>query len=237
MLQDIKHLYGRKLGATDGEIGQVKDFYFDDDSWAVRYLMVDTGSWLAGRQVLLTPHAFSNRAFGRPNADSEVLHVNLTRKQIEASPSIDTHRPISRQHEIEYYNYYGWPIYWQDAGMGLSSGVSLISPAQASDARPHHGHNQRDDLHLRNTKAVTGYQIHATDGVIGSVSSFMLDGKDWTICKVVVEAGHWYAGKTILLLPKNISRISYDESTVFVNLSIEEIRKTAPHHVAKAVAV
>jgi uncharacterized protein YrrD len=236
MAQNIKQLYGRKLGATDGDIGHVQDFYFDDKSWAVRYLVANTGSWLLGRQVLLPPHAFKTHPFGESDADVEVLCVNLTRKQIEDSPSIDSHLPVSRQFEEEYYRYYGWPAYWQDGGMLNLAGIPLVAPPPTPENRPHHGHNQRDDIHLRSTKAVTGYHLQATDGQIGSVSSFMVDGKRWTICELVVETGHWYAGKTILLPPEKISRISYEDSTVFVNLTREEIQQTTGKDVAQAEA-
>src|SRR4249920_3124468 len=91
MLRSIKELYGNKLGAPDGEIGHVKDFYFDDQNWAIRYLVVDTGTWLPGRQVLLSPYSL-----GRLDQVERVLRVNLTRKQIENSPSIETHKPVSR---------------------------------------------------------------------------------------------------------------------------------------------
>src|ERR1035437_2504074 len=104
MLKSIKQLYGNKLGASDGEIGHVKDFYFDDQNWTVRYLIADTGSWLSGRQVLLSPHAF-----GAPQHDEKLLGVNLTRKQIEDSLLIELHKPVSRQYEEEYYRHYGWP--------------------------------------------------------------------------------------------------------------------------------
>lgn len=232
MLQDITQLYGRKLGAADGDIGQVQDFYFDDKSWVIRYLVADTGGWLTGRQVLLSPHAFVNRAFGRSDADADALHVNLTRKQIEDSPSIETHRPVSRQHEAEYYQYYGWPAYWQVEGMWSAIDVPVATPPPAS--APHHGHNQRDDLHLRSMKAVAGYHLHALDGQIGTVRSFLVDGKTWAIRELVVEAGHWYAGKTIFLRPKDISRISYEDSAVFVNLTLNDLRQTAANHVAHA---
>src|SRR5271166_7106948 len=97
MLLSIKQLYGEKLGASDGEIGHVKDFYFDDQDWAVRYVVVDTGSWLPGRQVLLSPHAFGSLA-----PAGKTLAVNLTRKQVENSPAIELHKPVSRQYEEEY---------------------------------------------------------------------------------------------------------------------------------------
>ena len=236
MLQNIKELYGHKLAALDGDIGHVKDFYFDDSTWAVRYLVADTGSWLTERLVLLTHHALGNHAFGRSDADADVLRVDLTRKQIEDSPSIDSHRPVSRQYEAEYYRYYGWPTYWQAGGMSGVAGFPVVMPILTPENLPHHGHNQRDDIHLRSTKAVTGYHIHATDGPIGSVSSFMVDSKSWAICKLVVETGHWYAGKEILLSPSMIDRISYEDSTVFVILTKADIQRTAENDVAKAGA-
>ena len=101
-----------KLGASDGDIGHVKDFYFDDQTWAVRYVIADTGNWLPGRQVLISPYAF-----GGLHQAGKVLRVNLPRKQIENSPAIESHKPVSRQYEEEYHRYYGWPDYWQGGGI------------------------------------------------------------------------------------------------------------------------
>jgi hypothetical protein len=124
MVQSIKQLYGNKLGASDGEIGHVKDFYFDDLSWAVRYLVVDTGNWLPRRQVLLAPHSLN----GLDQA-AKVLRVNLTREQIESSPAIEQHKPVSRRYEEEYYKYYGWPA----AGLfGVGPSLIWLRPAVAS---------------------------------------------------------------------------------------------------------
>jgi hypothetical protein len=122
MLQRIKQLYGEKLGASDGEIGLVKDFYFDDQNWAVRYLVAEAGTWLSSRHVLLAPHAI-----GEFFEDGKVLRVNLTRKQIEHSPAIESHKPVSRQYEEEYYRYYGWPSYWQGDGLWGMSGFPILS--------------------------------------------------------------------------------------------------------------
>ena len=90
----------------------MKDFYFDDQNWAVRYVIVDTGKWLPGRQVLLSPHAF-----GRISLEGKAIAVNLTRGQIEGSPSIEVHKPVSRQYEEDYHRYYGWPSYWESEGL------------------------------------------------------------------------------------------------------------------------
>ena len=103
MLRNVKDLRGYAIRATDGVIGRVDDFYFDDEGWAIRYLVVDTGSWLSGRKVLISPIAV-----GSPDWTTQVLPVSLTRTQVEHSPDIDTRRPVSRQHEAEYFGYYGY---------------------------------------------------------------------------------------------------------------------------------
>jgi len=232
MLQNINELYGNALAASDGDIGHVKDFYFDDQAWAVRYLVADTGTWLTDKLVLLSPHSF-----GRLDRDGKILHVNLTRQQIENSPSIETHLPVSRQYEEDYYRYYGWSSYWEGGGMwGLSGfpimqGIPVVIPPTPQETRPP---AKQTDLHLRSTKAVTGYHIQATDGVIGSVSSFMVDDKSWAVGELVIETGHWFSGKEILISPKKIDRISYEDSKVFVKLTMADIKETAENGLAKA---
>ena len=218
MLRSIKQIYGDKLGASDGEIGHVKDFYFDDQSWAIRYLVADTGSWLPGRQVLLSPYSL-----GRLDQAEKVLRVNLTRKQIEDSPSIDMHKPVSRQYEEEYYQYFGWPYYWRGDGLWGMSGFPILDlpatplPSEtgaASGLQP-----ERPDAHLRSTQAVNGYQLRSGDEMVGHVCDFMMDAGSWAIGQLVVKTGHRLSGKEMLVEMKNVSRISYEESTVFADLT------------------
>ena len=236
MLQSIKQLYGNKLGASDGEIGQVKDCYFDDRNWAVRYVVADTGSWLPGRQVLISPHAF-----GSLHQAGKVLRVNLTRKQIEDSPSIESHKPLSRQYEEEYYRYYGWPYYWQGDGLWGMSGFPIlelppkplpIEPASASGPQ-----SERADTHLRSTQAVNGYHLQASDGTIGHVCDFMMDDKSWAIGQVVIKTGHRLSGKEVQIPSGKVDRISWDESKVFVNLTKEAVEQSPAPHLAPAGAV
>jgi uncharacterized protein YrrD len=236
MLRIIKQFYGEKLGTSEGDIGHIKDFYFDDQKWAVRYVVVDTGSWLSGPLVLLAPHAFCGL-----HQRGKVLLVNLTRQQIENSPSIETHKPVSRQYEEEYYRYYGWPSYWDGGGMwGMSDFPLILPPPQRTlptvilpppypllstqaivGGGPHYG----DDPHLRSTQVVSGYHIEASDGMIGHVTDFMMDDKSWAIRHLVVETGYWFSGKEVLISPSKIDRISYLESKVVVNLTKDTIRK------------
>jgi hypothetical protein len=230
MLRNIKELYGNKLGASDGDIGHVKDFYFDDITWAVRYLVADTGSWLAGRLVLLSPHAF-----GRFDPEAKVLLINLNRKQIEESPSIESHLPVSRQYEEDYYRYYGWPVYWQGGQMWGMGSFPVVMPPPDPTVHAHHGHKQHSDIHLRSAQAVTGYHIQTVDGEIGHVSSFLVDDKSWAIGELVVETGHWYSGKEILISPSKVERINYEESKVFVTLTKEDIQLTSENSIAQAI--
>ena len=231
MLQNIKELYGNKLGASDGDIGHVKDFYFDDKTWVIRYLVADTGSWLSGRLVLVSPHAF-----GRFDRKGKSLLVNLTRKQIENSPSIESHKPVSRQYEIEYYRYYGWPAYWDGGAMWGLGGFPVVFPPSKDEMEAQQHHHHRDDKHLQSTHAVNGYHIQTADGTIGHVSGFLVDDKSWAIRELVVETGHWYSGKEILISPGKVERISYEESKVFVKLTKAEIQRTEENEVAKAGA-
>ena len=229
MLQSIKQLYGKILEASDGEIGHVKDFYFDDQNWAVRYVVVDTGSWLPGRQVLISPHAF-----GSLQQAGNILCVNLTRKQIENSPLIEAHKPVSRRNEEEHCEYYGWPYYWQGDGlwgMGGFPGLPLPTPsllsAPSAASRPQTKHS---DVQLRCTQAVDGYHIKARDGVIGRVCDFMMDDQNWAICQLVIKTGHFILGREVQIPTSKIDRISYEESTVFVNLTKDAVEQNPAHH-------
>lgn len=227
MLNKTKNFYGAKLGALDGDIGHIKDFYFDDSSWVVRYLIADTGSWLTGRQVLLSPHSF-----GKWDEDARLLHINLRKKQIENSPAPDTHRPVSRQYEIEFYQYYGWPTYWEGTGIWGFGGMPMAMPPPAMADRPKASHVSRGDRHLRSTKAVAGHLIQAEDGEMGHVTGFLVDDKQWSIPDLVVEAGKWYSGREILIPVEKVKSINYEEFSLSVALTQSDIRQTAENDVA-----
>jgi len=228
MLHNTKQLYGDKIAALDGDIGHVKNFYFDDKTWVIRYLVADTGDWLAGRLVLLSPHAFTTR-----DQVEKTLHVKLRRKQIEESPSIELNRPVSRQYEIDYYKYYGWPAYWNGSGLWGVGGLPVLMPPLRENSESKLQHHHRDDKHLRSCRAVTGYSIHTTDGDIGEVSGFLIDNKSWAIPELIVETGHWYAHKQIQIPTDRITQINYEGSAVHVNLSKADIQHTAETHVAQ----
>jgi len=208
MLHSILQCYGEKLRATDGEIGHVRDFYFDDKTWTIRYLVADTGGWLSGRQVLISPHAL-----GHLYPKGKVFLVNLTKEQIEKSPSIDEHKPVSRQHEEDYHRYYGYPYYAETWPLWGLAEYPVVAPPPPPTAAKTHG----VDSHLRSTRVVKGYKVEGIDGAIGEVADFLVSGRNWVLREIVVESGHWYSGKGIHIRTDKIFRISYNESTVYVD--------------------
>ncbi len=125
MLRSMKDLENYTIRATDGTIGHVKDFYFDDEAWVIRYLVVDTGSWLSSRKVLISPIAI-----GHPDWTEKVLPVSITKEQVKNSPNIDTDKPVSRQHEIRYLGYCGYPFYWGGVGLwGATMYPNMMMPS------------------------------------------------------------------------------------------------------------
>src|SRR5450631_4316710 len=161
MLTNSSHLKNFAIRATDGELGTVTDFYFDDETWGIRYLVVDTGGWLGGREVLISPISVI-----RTDWQARQLDVSLTKKQVEGSPDIRTHEPVSRQHEAAYLGYYGYGNYWGGPyiwGPASYPGSLAISPGVAAQTTPDSIRKVSTDSHLRSSSAVTGYSIDAAD--------------------------------------------------------------------------
>lgn len=218
MLYKANLLKGYKLNCIDGKIGTVKEFYFDDQHWAIRYLVADTGNWLPGRKVLISPYALI-----AVNEKEEEIIVNLSKKQIEDSPALDSDKPVSRQFEEDYYGYYGWPEYWGGQNMwGLYPFIVRDSEKWKDTVRG----GKTWDPHLRSTHDVTGHHIQATDEEIGHVEDFIIDDVAWAIRYLVVDTKNWWAGKKVLVSPRWIDRISWEQSKVFVNLSREAVKKS-----------
>ncbi len=219
MLRQAKELKDYKLGAADGDIGKVKDFYFDDQLWTVRYLIADTGGWLSGRLVLISPYALNP-----PDDYTKIIPVNLTKTQIEKSPPITADQPVSRQFEWDYYSYYGWPAYWDGPYAWGETPYPTPGLAHWSEAMRLTGGN---DPHLRSMKEVTGYRIEASDGEIGHVEDFVIDDETRAIRYFVIATRNWWPGKKVLVSPQWIERVSWAESEVFINLNRTAI-KDAP---------
>ncbi|QOY91899.1 PRC-barrel domain containing protein [Paludibaculum fermentans] len=226
MLTSNRHLKNLVIRATDGEIGTIDQLYFDDQIWAVRYLTVNTTNWLDGRKVLISPLSILQTDWNAGRID-----VSLTRKQVENAPGIDTHKPVSRQHEAEYFGYYGYPYYWDGPYMWGPSYFPTAQPPLMSreNALADRIKTQSTDSHLRSTEAVSGYQIDAKDGEIGHVDCFLIDDEAWAIRYLEVATKNWWPGKKVLLSPAWVERVSWEESKVFVAVTREAIQ-TCPEY-------
>lgn len=231
MLSSLRDLFGVAIMATDGHIGRVHDFYFDDQHWTVRYMVVDTGGWLNGRLVLISPVALK-----APDWYARTFPVSLTRQQVEDSPSILSDMPVSRQHEIQLHKHYGWPMYW---GGGMVTGEilafypELITQSEMSDKDPSEedaARSEGGDPHLRSVREVTGYHVRATDGEIGHVDDFLVDDESWRIHYIVADTHNLLPGKRVLLSPRWIEQVNWDESKVHVIVSRRKVKAAPEYH-------
>jgi sporulation protein YlmC with PRC-barrel domain len=224
MLRRASELKGYSIRATDGDIGHVDDFYFDDQSWVIRYLVVNTGNWLTGRSVLISPIAIEKAVWLE-----EKLHISLTRDQVKNSPSVEVHPPLSRQREIEYFNYYGWPYYWEGGGVWgpWPHPRNLVESRARSEEdiiQKSRRIGENTDPHLRSTDEVIGYHIGATDGEIGHLEDLLIDDETWAIQYTVADTRNWWPGKKVLVGLQWIENISWTDSRVYVSLSRETLK-------------
>src|SRR5688572_18651291 len=214
MLHLFSRLRGADVHATDGVIGTVEDIYFDDEHWAVRYIVVSTGAWL-GRSVLLSPMAVEE------GWTAGLVRVKLTRKQVESSPDAATHEPVSRRMESELLRHYGYPIYWGGSGVWGAYGMPaallgappepVSPPPVPATAAPADVRNQQNDAdrHLRSAADITGYHVKATDGSIGHVDDFLVDDRSWEIRYVQLDTSNWIGGKAVAISPQVLREIDH----------------------------
>lgn len=239
MLRNLKDLENYKISATDGEIGHVKDFYFEDDTWVVRYFVVETGTWFASRKVLISPISVH-----QPDWVTGTLPVSISKEQVRSSPDFDSDKPVSRQNEEQYLGYYGYPYYWDGMGMWgaglfpyamapgfIGYGVDRVERERQLEAylRDERARHRNDDPHLRSCNAVTGYHIDATDGEIGHVSGFLVDDETWAIRYLVIDTSNWWLGHKVLIAPPWIQGVHWSDQTVSVDLSRESIKSAPPY--------
>ncbi len=223
MQRNIKSLIGWSMEATDGDIGELDEFYFKDDNWVINYMVIKTGNWFLSRKVLISPQALVERI-----TDNNILPVNLSKEQIRKSPDVDTDKPVSRQQDIDLYGHYAWQRY---GGSGFYAGGSalvmdnspfideaIFSEADKNDKR------SDDDLHLRSTKAITGYHIHASDGDWGYVTDFIFDDLNWKITFLVIDSHQWFGGEKYLVEVGKVKEIQWVNSKVILNLSKDELK-------------
>jgi sporulation protein YlmC with PRC-barrel domain len=216
MLEPSKKLIGRRVEARDGEMGKVKDVYFDQAGWVVRYLVVDTGRWLPGRQVLISPTSVTGLS------DDQRLSVLLTKAQVEDSPPITWDKPVSREMEEQLSLHYSWPTYWAPP----LPGAPILDPMLGGRVAPQIVTIEHEtERSLRSVEEVTGYRISATDGDIGHVEQFLIDTDSWEVSSVVVDTKNWLPGRKVVLSPARIRKIDWASSHVEVDLDRTHVKE------------
>jgi uncharacterized protein YrrD len=230
MQPTISSMIGYAIRATDGDLGKVDEFYFDDQTWTIRYIVVETGNWLSGRKVLI-----ALVAFGKPEFESRTFSVNLTRAQVRNSPNIEAQRPIYRQHEIELHEHYRWP--WR-GGYGGTFGTTplSLSAGEVLMEQEDSASGHRDDTYLHSTRQVTGYHIHATDGEVGHVEDFIVDDDNWAIRFLVADTRNWLPGKKVILSPRWIKRVQWADSSVYFDLTRESVKNSLEFNSSKPIS-
>jgi hypothetical protein len=221
-------LKGYAIEATDGRIGSVLDVLFDDRTWQVRWLVVDAGTWLTGRKVLLHPSAF-----GQADYVGHALSAKLTMAQVKDSPGFNQDRPVSRQMEHTLYDYYGWDPLWGGSifgggTMSQSFATPYLGGLAVREAAGLEHEQDAGDPHLRSITAVTGYHIHAKDGSIGHVESFLIDDEAWGIRYLVVDTKNWWPGQHVLISPYAVRDIGWPQRRVELDVSRDQVRESPP---------
>ncbi len=222
MLRSMKDLEGYIVSATDGDIGRVEDLLFDDRHWATRYLSVNTSSYSDNLEVLVSPISFRTIDW-----QTHRFNVAMTMEKVKNSPGIDIHKPVSRQHEENYYRYYGYPFYWGYSGVwGMEAIPSLLSSKKPDEVTGAKVETEQFDVHLRSAKEVRDYHIEGSDVAIGHVEDFIVDDESWEIRYMVINTSNWWIGKKVLVSPHWANKISWEERKVFMALSRESIKNS-----------
>jgi hypothetical protein len=235
MLLAISSLKGFAIEADDGRIGVVDDFLFDDRTWKLRWMVVDSGGWLTGRKVLIHPSSIGPADYTRNH-----LVVHLTKAQVQDSPGTLYDQPVSRQMQDGLYGYYGWDPLWGGGnypyGLGFpaSSSRPYDEGALLEGDRAEQGRDGADP-HLRSVASVAGYHIQATDGPVGHIQDFMLETGNWGIRYLVVDTKNWWPGKHVLLSPYAVRTISWGEREATVDVTREQVKASPPWEPAETI--
>ncbi|TDE18128.1 PRC-barrel domain-containing protein [Dyadobacter psychrotolerans] len=224
MKKSLKSLTSISLAGTDGQIGKVKDLYIDDESWFIRYWIVDTGDWLPGKKVLISVQSLTIQDW-----ENDVLETDLTLDQIKNSPDIDTEQPVSRQQEKKLYDHFPWRIYW-GPDMGSKGELApLTESVKAALANDPDYHNSYDNPHLRSTYKLIGYDIQTTDGQSGKIVDLIVETENWEIINLVIEMGNWFSSDKVLLPVRAVTEIKWAGSEIAVSLSQLQIKESLPY--------
>jgi uncharacterized protein YrrD len=213
---------GATVHAVDGDIGTLEDFYFEEDHWAIRYLLVDTGNWMSGKRVLLSPMSV------RGKWDMATIPVSLNRDQVWNSPEFDPQVSLSREAEAQVLGYYGYPYYWGETGVWGSfdnPGALLTAPPlEVSEIQPTSHGIDPESRDLRSIAKSTGYHVHATDGDIGHVDDFLIGQESWRIRYLLVDTSNWIGGRSVIVSADQVEGVDRQHDKLRVGVTRDAIK-------------
>jgi hypothetical protein len=226
MLRRTELIYGFNVRGTDGDVGTVQDFYFDPETWDLRYIVVTAGDWLDEQRMLI-----SVEAVHRPDWEAETIRTSLTRQQIEDSPDVDLTTSVSAESLSDLHAYYGW-TWWGGPGVQPGPVVTpmLVPPPPMAEEEKGTTSSEQTEVdeepRLRSVRGVSGYRIHAKDGDIGYSTDFFVDTANWDIHYMLVDTGTWLSGREVLVSTDWIEEMRLGERRIHVDLEREEVRNS-----------
>jgi sporulation protein YlmC with PRC-barrel domain len=233
----MNEIVNYKLAHKGKKIGKVKDVFFDDKTDDARYLAVRVGGFLLGREVLLPPEAVVG-----VDSQAELVSVGLTKKELKKGPGLDSRKPVSRQKEIELFQFYSWTPYWISGGASHAAGQTAppppasVKPAEVEaiekDDEPT---VENADPHLRSYREIEGYKVVAPEGKVGEVDDMILDEREWKTTHLVVDAGSWISYRRYLVAFDWLEAIDWDRSEIVVALSKDKIKSAPSYDPAKPI--
>jgi hypothetical protein len=230
MLLSVNDTIGYTVQAEDSDVGKLDDLLFHDATSKIRYLVVDAGSWLSARKVLLAP-----AAVGQPDPEARAISTVLNQQQVKDSPPIDTDKPVSHQQEEALHGHFGWTPYWYNPLLGAPAAASPywgsmpVLPDAPADPAAAEEAMERGDPHLRSAAEVIGYYVGAEDGDIGHVEDLLIAEDDWTLRYLVIDTRNWLPGKKVLIATDWLKSVDWPSGKIAVDLARERI-KTSPEY-------
>lgn len=219
MLRSLKEIEGYMVIASDGDVGCVIDFLFDDEYWTIRYLVVQTGGFFGDRLVLISPISFH-----RIDWSTRCFQLSLSLVEIRSSPDIDLRSPVSRDREREYCQHFRYPYYWNYSGLwGKGPYPGLLSP-DLQRGRPIENLEDTNDVHLQSARAVRGYRVLGHDEPLGHIEDFIVDDESWAARYLAVDTTSWRWERQVLLVPHWATQISWSERTLRVEVTQQAVK-------------
>jgi hypothetical protein len=229
MLWNVSVIKGYAVAGSNGPLGTASDFLFDDASWKMRWLIVDTGDRCSDRQALVPASVLD-----RPDPALRCFSVNLTVQEAKNCQSPDQDLPVSRQGGRDLHAYYGWEPYLAGSCFEGAIAAKFVPRPYCAEMRLRDRETATPpkkfgDPHLRSVEEIIGYHVHATDGEIGHVEDFLAEESGWDIRSVKVSTKSWISRTSVLVSPVSVTMIDWIERLVFLDIDRQKVKLSTPY--------